>query len=83
MDLVRLNREFEDLDPQGRVDRLFEGFDRNRILVTSSFGSTWVILLHLLSKIDPKSIVHFVDTTTHIISMKRLLTSTRLNRYLG
>jgi len=63
MDLVQLNLEYQPLDPQGRVNRLFKDFAPGKILVTSSFGSTSAILLHLISKVSPKPAVHFIDTS--------------------
>lgn len=63
MELAQLNKEYRRLDPQGRVDRLFEDFAAGKILVTSSFGSTSAILLHLISKVSPKPIIHFIDTS--------------------
>ena len=45
-----------------RVERVFSEFDHDRILVTSSFGATSAILLHMVSKVAPDHPVYFVDT---------------------
>lgn len=65
MDIVQLNQEYQGLNPQERVNRLFEDFAPSKILITSSIGSTTAILLHLMSKVNPKPIVHFIDTSYH------------------
>jgi phosphoadenosine phosphosulfate reductase len=57
-----LNYKFKDLDPVERITELFRSFDRERILVTSSFGTSSVYLLTILSKVIQKPKVHFIDT---------------------
>lgn len=48
-----------------RLEKIYEYFDLNDILVTSSFGTKSVFLLHLLSQINPDQKIHFIDTTYH------------------
>ncbi|MEM6265171.1 MAG: phosphoadenylyl-sulfate reductase [Bacteroidota bacterium] len=43
-----------------RLVKVFRDFDR--VLVTSSFGTTSVIFLHMLHRANPECSVHFVDT---------------------
>ncbi|MGI9542727.1 MAG: phosphoadenylyl-sulfate reductase [Cyclobacteriaceae bacterium] len=50
---------------QDRLKYLFEDFPEDQVLVTSAFGGTSMILLHLLSKIKPGHTVHFIDTSYH------------------
>ncbi len=57
-----LNIEYESLSGVERVERVFNEFDPERILVTSSFGATSAILLHMVSKVAPDHPVYFVDT---------------------
>jgi len=42
---------------------MYRIFDQSDVLVTSSFGTNAVFLLHLISKIRPTQQVHFIDTT--------------------
>lgn len=58
-----LNAKYNDLHPKQRLEKVFEHFDEDKILVTSSFGSTSVVLLHLLSEVCPGHPVHFINTT--------------------
>ncbi|WP_462247493.1 phosphoadenylyl-sulfate reductase [Ekhidna sp.] len=60
--LETLNQEFDGYYPQERLDKVFEVFDSERVLMTSSFGSTSVILLHMISKVRPDHPIYFIDT---------------------
>ncbi|MDW3194897.1 MAG: phosphoadenylyl-sulfate reductase [Cytophagales bacterium] len=62
IDLNTLNKEFEPLTFQERMTLLFEKFDPEEILVTTSLGSTSSILLHLLSKAAPEHPVNLINT---------------------
>ncbi|GAB4131976.1 MAG: phosphoadenylyl-sulfate reductase [Bacteroidia bacterium] len=53
------------LTPEERMSQLFEDFTPEKILVTSSFGTTSGIVLSLLSKVSPGHPVYFLDTTYH------------------
>lgn len=60
--LVRLNERYHPLSPLERMERLFIEFDHDRILMTSSFGTTSAILLHMISKVAPQHPVYLVNT---------------------
>lgn len=57
-----LNEEYEPLMGSERLEKVFNDFSPERILVTSSFGSTAAILLHMISKIAPDHPIYFVNT---------------------
>jgi phosphoadenosine phosphosulfate reductase len=63
MNLSSLNNSYELLAPRKRLERLFDAYDEDSILVTSSFGSTSVVLLHMISQVKPNHPIHFVDTS--------------------
>jgi phosphoadenosine phosphosulfate reductase len=63
--LSDLNNIFANLDPTERIKVLFDHFEEDQILATSSFGGTSVILLHILSKVRPGFPVYFIDTGYH------------------
>ncbi|GJM28513.1 MAG: phosphoadenylyl-sulfate reductase [Cyclobacteriaceae bacterium] len=65
MTAKELSESYQSLSFQERLERLFEEFPQNKILVTSSFGTTSMVLLHLLSKVRPGHPVHFIDTSYH------------------
>ncbi|MEQ8903833.1 phosphoadenylyl-sulfate reductase [Ekhidna sp.] len=60
--LVRLNERYHPLSPLDRMERLFSEFEHDRILMTSSFGTTSAILLHMISKVAPNHPVYLVNT---------------------
>lgn len=62
IDLDILNKDFDALSSVDRLAKLFEVFDSERVLMTSSFGATSVVLLHMLSKIKPDHPIYFIDT---------------------
>jgi phosphoadenosine phosphosulfate reductase len=62
-DLVLLNKKYRLLTPEKRIQEVYNDFDR--VLLTSSFGTTAVYQLHLYYKQNIKQPVHFINTTFH------------------
>jgi len=58
-----LNKKYLPLSPEERIREVY--FDFDKILLTSSFGTTAVFQLHLFYKQNIKQPVHFIDTTFH------------------
>ncbi|WP_235298356.1 phosphoadenylyl-sulfate reductase [Portibacter marinus] len=58
----KYNGIFENLNPEERLRKLYQYFDEDEILFTSSFGTNSSYLLFLLSKVNPKQKVHFINT---------------------
>jgi phosphoadenosine phosphosulfate reductase len=63
VDIGELNTRYLELAPLDRVKELYKDFDR--VLFTSSFGTTSAYLLHLFHRARPEQEVHFLDTTYH------------------
>lgn len=63
MNIKTLCESYSPYGPSERLEKLFGEFDR--VLVTSSFGTTSAILLHMLHKVNPDFPVHFIDTGYH------------------
>lgn len=63
MNIEALNKKYLPLSSEERIRELF--LDFNKVLFTSSFGTTAVFLLHLFNKVNPEQEVHFLDTTYH------------------
>lgn len=59
------NITFPRLNHEERLLALFEIFSSQEILVTSSFGASSPLLLHLIAEICPTQAIHFLDTTYH------------------
>ncbi|MEN7548433.1 phosphoadenylyl-sulfate reductase [Rapidithrix thailandica] len=62
-DLDALNEKYLKLTPQQRIAELYNDFDK--VLLTSSFGTTSALLLHMFYSQGVKEKVHFIDTTYH------------------
>ncbi|MDX1671650.1 MAG: phosphoadenylyl-sulfate reductase [Balneolaceae bacterium] len=75
VDKEKLNRSFSSKIVEARVAQIFNSFDR--ILVTSSFGTTSAVLLHIINRVRPNHPIYFIDTRYHFkqtISYKVQLT---------
>ncbi|WKN30443.1 phosphoadenylyl-sulfate reductase [Porifericola rhodea] len=66
-DIDRLNAIFKALSPEERIKALYANNDlrQKNIILTSSFGTTAVYLLHLYYKMNIRQEVYFLDTTFH------------------
>ena len=60
MNLKTLCASYAPYSHQERLEKLFDEFDR--VLITSSFGTTSAILLDLLQKVRPEQPIYFIDT---------------------
>lgn len=60
MDIKTLSEQYAKYDQRKRLEAVFRDFER--VLITSSFGTTSAILLHMLAKIKPEHPVYFIDT---------------------
>ena len=65
LSVEELSEIFREYTFEERIKKIYDYFDLEEVLVTSSFGTKSVFLLHLLSKIQPDQKIHFIDTTYH------------------
>ena len=65
MNIDELNIKYKNLTPQQRIAELYKDFDVNKILYTSSFGTTAALLLKMIPDINPDQKTFFLDTTYH------------------
>lgn len=63
--LETLNAAYEPLTWMQRLEKLYQRYDQDDILVTSSFGTKSVFLLHLLSQVNSGQKVYFINTGFH------------------
>ncbi|MCF8244177.1 MAG: phosphoadenylyl-sulfate reductase [Saprospiraceae bacterium] len=77
----QLNEHFQQLDVEGRFRLLYENFDTEEVLVTSSFGADSALLLHFISRVNPSQKVYFIDTGFHFPST--YIYKKRLAKILG
>lgn len=59
----KINRSLTAKIVDARVAQVFNSFQD--VLVTSSFGTTSAVLLHLVSRIKPECPIYFIDTGYH------------------
>lgn len=64
-EIARLNEAYAPLGFEDRIRRLYEDFDPEKVLVTSSFAATSAYFLHIISRIRPDQVITFVDTGFH------------------
>ncbi|QCK15990.1 phosphoadenylyl-sulfate reductase [Mangrovivirga cuniculi] len=60
-----LHRKYNDFQPEDRLKEFFNLFEEKDILLTTSFGSSSIVLLSMVSKIKPALPVYFIDTGYH------------------
>lgn len=60
-----LRNLFEGYSIVNRLQRIYEIFTPDEVLVTSSFGTNAAYLLHLISRINPDQKIYFIDTGFH------------------
>lgn len=63
--VAELNAAYAPLSFDQRIRRLYEDFDPAKVLVTSSFAATSAYFLHIISRIRPEQVIHFIDTGYH------------------
>lgn len=71
----KINKALTSKIVDARVAQVFNSFDK--VLVTSSFGTTSAVLLHIISRIKPDCPIYFIDTGYHFketINYKNRLT---------
>lgn len=66
--IAELNRAYAPLDFEQRIRRLYQDFDPDKVLVTSSFAATSAYFLHIISRIRPEQTVSFINTGFHFAS---------------
>ncbi|MDE5417578.1 phosphoadenylyl-sulfate reductase [Labilibaculum sp. DW002] len=63
--IKELNAKYSPLTPDERIHELYKDFSPNEIMITSSFGTSSILLLHIINSINPQQKVHFLDTSFH------------------
>lgn len=75
--ISELNARYHDMTPEERVRQLYQDFDPQEVMLTSSFAANSACLLHLFATTAPQQKVHFIDTGFHFpetLAYKALLT---------
>lgn len=64
-ELRALNEKYHSLTPAERIKELYNDFNADDVMLTSSFAATSAFLLHLFSRAAPHQRVFFIDTGYH------------------
>ncbi|MCB9189618.1 MAG: phosphoadenylyl-sulfate reductase [Flavobacteriales bacterium] len=63
--LTKLNEKYRKLSVEDRVREIYNDFDEQEIMLTSSFATTSAYLLHLFAECRPSQLIYFIDTGYH------------------
>jgi len=60
-----LSDQFNPMPYEERIRVLYDIFDEEEVLFTSSFGTNSALLLHMMSRVRPSQKVYFINTRFH------------------
>jgi phosphoadenosine phosphosulfate reductase len=63
--IAEQNQRYRPLNFEKRLRLLYEDFNPEKIMVTSSFAATSAYFLHIISRIRPEQVIFFIDTGYH------------------
>jgi len=64
-DVAMLNARYRPMNFEQRLKALYQDFPVETVLVTSSFAATSAVFLHIISRIEPRQKIAFIDTGYH------------------
>ena len=76
--LKAYNERYRSYSIYKRIEELYIDFDANDIMLTSAFSAYSAILLKVISEVNPKQIIYFIDTGFHFqetLGYKKQLTA--------
>jgi phosphoadenosine phosphosulfate reductase len=65
LNLNNLNKVYNKLTPKQRISKLYEDFNADEIMLTSSFAASSAMLLKLFSDVNKNQLIYFIDTRYH------------------
>ncbi|MCB0666508.1 MAG: phosphoadenylyl-sulfate reductase [Saprospiraceae bacterium] len=60
-----LNAQYKNLPVRQRIQKLYEDFDQDEVMLTSSFAATSALLLREFSEVNRAQVIYFIDTGYH------------------
>lgn len=60
-----LNSHYQNLSVRQRIQKLYEDFDKDEVMLTSSFAATSALLLREFSEVNRDQVIYFIDTGYH------------------
>lgn len=76
-EIAALNARYQSLHFEDRIRELYKEYSPDEVLVTSSFAATSAYFLHIISRIQPRQKIAFIDTGYHFpetLEYKKFLT---------
>lgn len=64
-EIDKLNNKYNTLSVRDRITELYNDFDVNEVMLTSSFATSSAFLLHEFSQVNKDQVIYFIDTTYH------------------
>ncbi|HXG29801.1 MAG TPA: phosphoadenylyl-sulfate reductase [Nevskiales bacterium] len=64
-EIAALNQRYAPLHFEERLRLLYQSYSPDEVLVTSSFAATSAYFLHIISRIEPRQKIAFIDTGYH------------------
>lgn len=61
----KLNTKYHALSVHERIEELYNDFDVNEVMLTSSFATSSAFLLHEFSQVNKEQVIYFIDTKYH------------------
>jgi len=65
IEIDKLNKKYNTLSVRERITELYNDFDVNEVMLTSSFATSSAFLLHEFSQVNKDQVIYFIDTTYH------------------
>jgi phosphoadenosine phosphosulfate reductase len=64
-EIDKLNKKYNTLSVRDRITELYNDFDVNEVMLTSSFATSSAFLLYEFSQVNKDQVIYFIDTTYH------------------
>ncbi|GAB1307948.1 phosphoadenylyl-sulfate reductase [Urechidicola sp. KH5] len=64
-EIAVLNKKYRTLTIRERIKALYQDFDVNEVMLTSSFATSSAFLLHEFSQVNKEQVIYFIDTKYH------------------
>ena len=76
-EIKKLNKKYNQLTVEERIEELYKDFNAEEVMLTSSFATTSAFLLRVFSQVNSDQKIYFIDTGYHFpetLSYKEKLT---------
>lgn len=64
-EIAKLNKKYNQLTVEQRIEELYKDFSSEEVMLTSSFAATSAFLLRVFSRVNADQKIYFIDTGYH------------------